>query len=189
MATATRKTTAAAKNTSIHLLNVTLAYIEPAVRRQVAVPSQFTLGQLHSIMQCVMGWENCHMHAFRVGGKMYGNDPDSLDESKMTVKDVLPKKGSKATYIYDFGDDWLHEIVVEQVGKPDPKLTYPSCLDGKRACPPEDCGGPPGYERLLEILGDPKHEEHDDMVDWLGKKFDAEKLDLARVNKELRKVR
>ncbi len=107
----------------------------------------------------------------------------------MSVADVLPKKGSKATYIYDFGDDWLHQIVVEQIGEPDPKLTYPNCIEGKRACPPEDCGGPPGYERLLEILGDPKHEEHDDMVDWLGKKFDAEKLDLARANKELRKLR
>ncbi|MEO9194451.1 MAG: plasmid pRiA4b ORF-3 family protein [Polyangia bacterium] len=170
-------------------MKVTLSYVEPPVWRRVAVPSHFTLERLHWVLQWVMGWENSHMHAFRIGKRMYGNDPESLDESKVTVGDVLPKKGSKAVYIYDFGDDWMHEVVVEQVGAPDPKVNYPTCIEGQRACPPEDCGGPPGYERLLETLADPEHDEHVEMKDWLGKKFNAEMFGLARVNRELKKVR
>jgi hypothetical protein len=178
-----------AKTTSVHHLKVTLAYLEPPIWRRLAVPSHFTLGRLHLIIQWAMGWESSHLHAFQVGGKVYGDDPESPDESKVMVGGALPKKGAKAVYIYDFGDDWRHEITVEQVGTPDPKATYPTCIDGQRACPPEDCGGPPGYERLLEILGDPDHEEHDEMKDWLGKKFDAERFDIARANRELKKIR
>jgi hypothetical protein len=107
-----------------------------------------------------------------------------VNEAKVKLEDVLGEK-SKFLYSYDFGDDWRHEIVVEKVLPSDPKVTYPVCMKGKRACPPEDCGGPWGYVELLDILADRKHPEHKSRKEWLGGDFDAEEFALDRVNAEL----
>jgi hypothetical protein len=101
---------------------------------------------------------------------------------------VAPRKRSVLKYLYDGGDCWMHKVVVEDIVEPEPKRSYPVCLEGERACPPEDCGGTPGYYDLLDAMADRKHPEHKNLTEWLGGKFDPEKFDLREVNKALRKI-
>lgn len=103
-----------------------------------------------------------------------------IDSTKTMLSDFLPSDGKKLRfeYTYDMGDDWEHEILFEGCLKPNPKVKYPLCLEGERACPPEDCGGVPGYEHLLEVLADETHEEHQEQLDWIGGGFDPEEFDL-----------
>lgn len=103
--------------------------------------------------------------------------------------DSLVTEGGRLVYEYDFGDDWEHELLVEKELPVDPGVHYPLCLAGKRACPLEDCGGVWGYQNLLEILADPKHEEHAETLRWLGGEFDPEAFELNEVNDLLRKIR
>jgi len=156
-----------------------------------------TLGELHDVLQVVMGWEDSHLHQFIIRGAYYGpQDPDDMDWDMETEtedeEDILISKianmGRKVrfTYEYDFGDSWEHEIVVEKTLEPEPKVKYPRCVEGARACPPEDCGGTWGYADFLKAIADPKHPEHRDMKEWIGGKFDPEKFDLNAVNRELR---
>ena len=168
-------------------LKVTLSYVEPPVWRRVIVPGVLTLYGLHSVIQIAMGWEDDHLHEFRIKKERYGNDPDSVDESTVCVQDVLAKQGSKAEYVYDFGDHWSHEILVEKTDQSE--LAPPICLAGQGACPPENCGGPPGYADLLDILADPNDDEYEDRLDWVGGQFDPTKFDLAEVNKALKRIR
>ncbi len=106
------------------------------------------------------------------------------------LSQVVPEKRNSFLYEYDFGDGWVHEIVVEDTADPEPGQTYPICLGGERACPIEDCGGPPGYENMLEALADPKHPEHREYLDWFGdEKFDPEAFDLEQINETLEKIR
>ncbi len=109
-----------------------------------------------------------------------------LNETKSALRDVVRGKGAKFTYQYDFGDSWLHRLVIEQVGPPKEDMRYPACLAGKRACPPEDCGGVWGYEHFLEVIGDPNHEEHQELLDWIGGEFDPQAFDREVVNSVLR---
>lgn len=102
-----------------------------------------------------MGWEDYHLHLFEIGGRTFGDlDPDfdSMDRSDKSAKlnRVISGAGAKFTYEYDFGDSWRHGILVEKVLLPEAGVRYPVCVGGKRACPPEDCGGPGGYEDLLQ---------------------------------------
>jgi hypothetical protein len=91
-----------------------------------------------------------------------------------------------ASYTYDFGDNWEHTIQIEKVVDAEPGIRYPRCIDGKRACPPEDCGGAWGYGDFLKAIQDPKHSEHEEMTEWIGGEFDPEEFDLAAVNNGLR---
>lgn len=170
-------------------LKITLQYTQPSVWRSVQVPADIRLDKLHDVIQVVMGWADSHLHAFYINGENYGPASDVLDmsdERKARLGDIA-KKGSRLLYEYDFGDGWAHEIKVEKILTAESGMPYPLCLDGARACPPDDCGGPPGYQNLLGILGDPEHPERDDMLDWLGGEFDPEAFDLEQVNKLLRK--
>jgi hypothetical protein len=99
---------------------------------------------------------------------------------------ILARKGAHFTYTYDFGDDWVHDLVVEEVAPPEAGVSYPCVLDGARACPPEDVGGTPGYENFLHAIRDRKHPEHEDMMEWIGGRFDPEKFDVAKANRRLR---
>jgi Plasmid pRiA4b ORF-3-like protein len=105
------------------------------------------------------------------------------------LRQTAPRAGDRLRYTYDFGDDWEHDILVEAVTAAEPGAAYPRCITGRRACPPEDCGGIWGYEELLEILGDPGHDEHDERLEWLGldsaDEFDPAAFDLAEVNNDL----
>ena len=181
---------------TIYQFKVTLKGSDPPIWRRFQVPD-LTLGELHDVLQVVMGWEDCHLHQFIIRGESYGpQDPDDLDWAMETEdeEDILisqvAKMGRKVrfTYEYDFGDSWQHEIVLEKTLEPEPKVKYPRCIEGARACPPEDVGGIWGYADFLQAVSDPKHESHRDMKEWIGGKFDPEKFSVEEVNKELRKL-
>jgi hypothetical protein len=181
---------------TIYQFKISLTGSDPPIWRRFQVPD-LTLGGLHDVLQVVMGWEDSHPHQFIVRGTCYGpRDPDDMDWDMETEdeEDILisqvTKMGRKVrfTYEYDFGDSWQHEIVLEKTLEPEPKVKYPRCIEGARACPPEDVGGVWGYAEFLQAIADPKHESHRDMKEWIGGKFDAEKFSIEAVNKELRRV-
>ena len=177
---------------SHYLLKITLADTHYPIWRRFVVPADITLDQLHEVVQAVMGWHNSHMHAFFVGKQQYVSamtiacgysDDDMLPENEYVLKSLVSKKGGKIRYWYDFGDDWMHEIVVENVnydGADLPSAVY--CLEGAGTCPPEDCGGPFGFVDFCEALADPNHPEHDDLKEWYGGKFNPDRFDLKAVN-------
>jgi pRiA4b ORF-3-like protein len=153
-----------------------------------------TLAQLHYILQAAMGWQDCHLHEFRVGRQRIGiPDPSDrlmggtgcINEKKVRVSEILNKPGAKAEYTYDFGDSWEHGIVLEKVLAPEPGLAAPSCADGKLHGPPEDCGGLGGFYNLLGAIRDPSHKEHKDLLEWIGGSFDPESFSPAEVNQVL----
>ncbi len=178
-------------NGPIYQLKITLRDIRPPIWRRVLVPD-CSLEELHEITQAAMGWENYHLYDFRVEGTRY-TDPRGMDELEM--KDAsrarlstLVKEKSRFTYTYDFGDDWHHEILVEKILTADSSRAVPSCVDGKRACPPEDCGGPWGYGDFVEAIGDPGNERHEELREWAGD-FDAEAFDIDAINAVLSSFR
>lgn len=160
--------------------------------RRVQLAADTTLEELHSVVQVAMGWKDAHLHLFIVNGEEYGEtDPEfgatTHDENEGVLSDIV-REGDRFVYVYDFGDDWNHQIQVESTLPDDKTRRLPCCIVGEHACPPEDCGGPPGYARLLEILVDPKHTEYQDTLYWLGDDFDPEAFDLAAVNRSLRHI-
>lgn len=182
----------------IYTIKITLMGARPPIWRRVAVRGNMTLARLHDVIQSVMGWEECHLHEFRTKRARYGPpypdtgwdmDMETLDERKVKLCDVLSRPKEQMEYEYDFGDGWLHRLRVEKVGPPDPGVRYPVCLAGKLACPPEDCGGVWGYAHLLEALADPDHEQHDELMEWVGGEFDPAAFDLEVINKILRRIR
>lgn len=188
---------ASAKQAPVYHLTVSLEGIEPAIWRRLQVPGNASLGWLHAVLQVAMGWTNSHMHQFNVGERLYSDprvetddDLGVLDENVTAVMETAPRVKSAFLYEYDFGDSWEHWVIVEKVLDPDPAAsTVAQCLDGARACPPDDCGGAFGYANLLEIIMDPKHEEYEEMMEWLGGKFDPEAFDRDKINKYLKKLR
>jgi hypothetical protein len=184
-------------NSSVYQLKINLEYIEPPIWRRVLVPASMTFEELHYTIQVAMGWTNSHLHQFMVGKDYYGELDDdtgfggaeTYDESAYRLGDVVAGVGSKFRYEYDFGDSWLHQIVVEKIMPRKASEQYPTCVTGERNCPPEDCGGPPGYEGLLEALADPNNPEHEDYLDWLdGEEFDPEDFNPEHINKVLAKL-
>lgn len=176
----------------IYQIKVTLKYSHPHIWRRIQVRGDTKLGKLHDILQIGMGWSDSHLHAFRVGQISYGvpdpYSPDNTKNERNVRLDKIVTIGSTLIYEYDFGDGWEHQLNIEKIVPPEPGAHYPRCLAGKRACPPEDCGGIPGYERMLEILSDPQHEEHEEVCEWLGKQFDPEGFDVEEINERLRGV-
>jgi hypothetical protein len=166
-------------------LELTLRDVEPPVWRRIVVPQSVTLHRLHGLIQAAMGWENSHLHLFAIDGRDYGDpeDGDDMGDLRTRLSDVVAP-GSVFRYDYDFGDGWEHDVQVLGTTTSD----EPRCLDGARACPPEDCGGPPGYEDLLEVLADPEHPDNDDLRDWLGSEFDPEVFDVAAADAAVRSV-
>jgi hypothetical protein len=168
-------------------LRVSLRHVEPSVWRALRVPADIPLGVLHEALQVAFGWQNSHLHDFQVGEIRFGM-ADVEDEMFLVDENAAPlgavaRAGSKFVYRYDFGDDWEHDIVVERVTE-DRDDTI-RCTGGARACPPEDCGGPPGYARMLAVLANPEDEEHREMKQWAPRGFNAEKFDAAAVKKKL----
>jgi hypothetical protein len=163
-------------------LKATIVGIKPPVWRRVLVAESSTLLDLHNALQGAFGWYDCHLHEFEIDGSRYGTDggetwgPPVKDERRTRLGRVA-REGTTMRYVYDFGDDWVHKVVVEKVLPADPKISYPVCVAGKRACPPEDCGGVWGYQQFLAAISDPDHPEHEEMLEWVGGAFDPEELD------------
>ncbi|MFE3772127.1 plasmid pRiA4b ORF-3 family protein [Streptomyces sp. NPDC059122] len=181
-----------APSRTVHKIKVTLRDSRPPVWRRLEVPSGTTLRALHGIIQTAFGWEDYHMWAFEIGHDRYGVSDPGLgirSAASKRLDQVAPRTGDRLRYTYDFGDDWEHDILVEDVTEPEPGAAYPRCLTGRRACPPEDSGGIWGYEYLIEILADPQHEEHEERLEWLGlvsaDQFDPAAFDAAQVNSAL----
>ncbi len=174
-------------------MKVTLRGLEPRIWRRFLVPGDYTLEKLHRVLQVVMGWENYHLHEFKVGSASYGQpDPEFgdliLNDKKVTLQEAAPERGSKISYIYDFGDGWQHDLKVEKILAADEGVHHPLCVAGKRACPPEDCGGIGGYIELLKAIRNPVTEEQRELVEWAGD-YDPEAFDPEAVNKRLRRMK
>jgi hypothetical protein len=160
-------------------LKVTLRSTRPPIWRRLLVPADATLTRLHRVLQIAMGWQDSHMHEFRV------------DERRPAIRsarigDVLTEIGSSLSYTYDLGDGWEHSIVLEKRFSGGDDAERAVCLDGQQACPPEDCGGVPGYYDLLEVLRNPDDERYDEMREWIGEDFDPQAFSVEGVNRQLR---
>jgi hypothetical protein len=170
-------------------LKVTLLDIRPPIWRRLLMPAKMTLRDLHVAIQVSVGWEEGHLHAFDIGDERY-SDPgmldDAINEAKLTLAAINERGIKRFRYTYDFGDDWEHDILLEGSEPPVPEALYPTCTAGKRHGPPEDCGGPFGYEDLLAILADPSHPEHEERREWLGGELDPEAFSMADINDTLR---
>jgi hypothetical protein len=169
-----------------------LGVSKPPVWRRLLVPGEIRLDRFHEVIQVAMGWSDYHMHVFSTDAGEYGvPDPELgfLDEGRTTLSRLLPEPGDRFRYTYDFGDVWEHEIMLEKVLSAHPEQLYPSCVAGKGACPPEDCGSVWGYARLQEVLADPSDEEHASMLEWMelerGSDFDAAAFEIDAVNDSL----
>lgn len=180
----------------VYQLKITLRDVRPPIWRRILVSDATTLHQLHWIVQVAMGWTNSHLHQFIVDDEYYSQKDFELDDWGHEVKNenrvrlaalsLAPKR--KFTYEYDFGDGWEHELLVEKKLAPEAGARYPRCVAGKRACPPEDCGGVWGYERFLEVIKDEDDPEHEEMLEWAGGFFDPEAVNLEEVNQGLKSI-
>lgn len=185
----------------LYQLKISLKWSEPPIWRRVVVRADMELDRLHHVIQSAMGWRNSHMHQFIAGAgfrrtyyliphpEFGGSGGEQFDERRFTVAGLAPKAKRKFTYEYDFGDGWQHDVLVEKILPPDPSFKHPVCLAGANACPPEDCGGIPGYYNLLAVLADPKHPEHEGMKEWIGGKLDAAAFSLEGVNAMLKRLK
>lgn len=181
---------------SHYQIKISLNGIRPPIWRRLIVDSSILLPDLHDVIQSAMGWFNGHLHQFRVGrdffsgpmeddgmGGMFGME-GTHDYRDVRLRDVLVTDKQKIYYEYDFGDGWDHTVLLEKQID-DYEGPAPVCIKGKRACPPEDCGGPGGYMHMLQVLEDPEDDEYEDYIDWVGDDFDPEELDIDGINIQL----
>ena len=179
----------------VYQLKVGLRGTKPPIWRRLEVPADISLASLHVVIQVAFGWDDSHLHVFETPYGRFGAADTELGhraEARATLEQVAPSVRSKVTYTYDFGDDWEHDIVVEKVLARDQATSYPRCTSGRRAAPPEDCGGIWGYEALTEALADPDHPEHEERLEWLGlddaAEFDPAAFDAAAVTHALARL-
>jgi hypothetical protein len=187
-------------------LKITLEEILPPIRRRLQVPSALRLCCLHDVFQTVIGWTDSHLHQFVKDGKYWSvpeyfedaDDIDILDERQAKIGELLKKEGDSVLYIYDMGDDWRHQVVLEKILPALDTTVRPLCLSGERHCPPEDVGGTSGYQEFLEVIFDPRHEEYEHSVRWAGRRsalinaverFQPEEFDVKAVNVTLARMR
>ena len=190
---------------TIYELKITLLDSRPSIWRRIQV-ANCTLDELHECIQTAMGWANSHLHQFEIGQTRYADpsmsddpyDDGSCKDSRVTLlADVLSQprkglsyffgpwlKGFRLLYIYDFGDGWSHEIRLERVLQREPGISYPQCIAGARACPPEDAGGVRGYAHLLKVLANPRHAEYEELHAWAGD-FDSEQFSPDEKTKDM----
>jgi hypothetical protein len=184
----------------IYQFKITLRDTTPPVWRRIQTPSDYSFWDLHVAIQDAMGWTDSHLHMFRVRPMNkrkvinIGIPDESFDDIEILAGWEIPlsryfwQPGSQAGYEYDFGDSWEHDLLLEGVLIPEAGIKYPRCLAGENACPPEDCGGIGGYYRLLEMLQDPSHQEHEESLIWLESMvpgnvpFDARKFNPGEVH-------
>jgi Plasmid pRiA4b ORF-3-like protein len=169
-----------------------LGVSKPPVWRRLQLRADTRLDHLHETLVAAFGWQDYHMHCFSSGPEEFGvPDPELgfIDERRVSLGELIGGVGDRLRYTYDLGDDWQHEIVVEELVDPDPHTPYPVLVAAKGACPPEDCGGPWGYAELKEILADPSHDQHQEMLDWLAldnpSEFDPAAVETEDIEEEL----
>jgi hypothetical protein len=189
----TRGTREDAGSGSTLTLRIVLDDLAPPIWRRIQVPSTFNFWELHVAIQDAMGWRDTHLHEFRASEPHTGRplvigipDEEQRDECPTEPGWTVPvapilTPGASIRYLYDFGDDWHHTITCEARVPREPGARYPRCLDGARACPPEDVGGPPGYTDFLHAVLVPTHEDHATMLEWVGGRWDAEQFDARAV--------
>jgi hypothetical protein len=181
----------------VYQFRITLLEANPLIWRRIQVKN-CTLDKLHEHVQMAMGWTNSHPHHFRIGMHLYGDpmlmqenfaDLNYGDSTSTKISEILPRTGRRFRfgYKYDFGDDWRHDIVFEGCLRAERGKRYPVCVEGARACPPEDVGGVWGYAEFLEAIADPGHERHDEFSEWIGGSFDPEAFDPATATKRMRR--
>jgi hypothetical protein len=175
-------------------LKVTLRGIRPAIWRRIETPADASLFEFHRTVQAAMGWTDSHLHQFVQHGVYYGA-PDReygmpmVSERRTRLADLLQRPKDRLIYEYDFGDSWEHDVVLEDIHEAQLDARYPRVTGGKRACPPEDVGGSPGYAEFVDAISDPAHEEHDGMLEWIGGQFDPEAFDIVAANDRIPKRR
>lgn len=195
----TRKTAASRRSppTNIYQLLVSLDEIEPKIWRRLWVPDTLTLAKLDRVIQAAMGWTNSHLHEFAIDGHRYGivdpewdQEPDLLEDKRFRMGNVLGTRVQDFLYTYDFGDSWVHSVKIEQVLAAREGInTWPMCIAGANACPPEDVGGTYGYMEFLQAMRDPTHEEHEAMWRWWGGPFDPNGFDVNAANIAIRQLK
>lgn len=188
------------EDSRVFQFRVSLSGLEPQIWRRIQVPGNYSFWDLHVAIQDSMGWLDYHLHDFLIEDPASGESvrfgiPDEFDELDIApdweyrIADYFTSENPRAIYLYDYGDCWEHEVLLERILPRDSDSGYPKCLAGERACPPEDCGGIYGYQRLLEVLGNPLDEEHEEMAEWLGAPFDSEAFDPDKVRFDDPKLR
>ena len=175
----------------VFVIKVTLLGTSPPVWRRVLVHRDTTLRNLHKTLQTAMGWTNSHLHQFVFKGQKYSDPKHGLgagviNENRTRLGDVICTPGARLIYEYDFGDGWQHELLLEEILIGDETFRE-MCVAGARHCPPEDCGGSPGYSELLEILQDPTHPEREGIREWVGEDFAPEDFSMNEINRRLRR--
>ncbi len=173
----------------------------PLIWRRVLVPDNISLIKLHQVFQAIMGWDDYHLHEFIINELHYGPvDPDDdlsydlgpkiIDEKRISLNKVLGDK-KQFEYIYDYGDNWWHKVLLEKTTplKLDEVMPIAICTGGEMACPPEDVGGIGGFYEFLEAIIDRDHDMHEDMMRWWGEPFDPDHFDNSLVNQLLRQIK
>jgi|SRR6185436_373986 len=178
----------------LYQLKVTLVDSKPASWRRFQVKKETTLGKLHDVLQIVMGWDDAHLHEFRIGELRFGEpvpeeDYQVIDERGIQLVQIAPTDPLTFEYVYDFGDGWEHEVAIECGVNKKKGVRYPACIEGARACPPEDVGAIPGYQVFLKAIKNKRHPEHKEMLAWIGGHFDPEAFDVESVNRQLARLK
>jgi len=174
-------------------IKVTLCDTHPPVWRRIVVGSSLELPDLHDVLQISMGWQDYHLHQFSVGQKRYGvldpdwDDDEIIDEQEVPLSSIFKGNTKTIIYEYDFGDSWVHEIILEKVLPMALGDSLAVCIEGERACPPEDCGGTSGFQSCLEAIADPSHEDYEDMINWVGSPFNPVSFSVDQINKRLKR--
>ena len=173
-------------------IHIALNDIEPEIWRRVAVPLDLSLKGLHDIIQAVMGWQDYHLFEFTIGERVYGLTDPGWDYGRKIFKAKLAKLATFVAqgvdafgYVYDMGDNWQHTVTVEAVEPGDAAQKYPLFIDGARRAPPEDVGGLPGYYEFIEAVSKPRHREHGRMLEWYGRPYDPNDIDLLAIRLRL----
>ena len=183
-------------STKIARIRIELEHIAPLIWRRVDVSLTTNLRALHEIIQAVMPWENYHLYQFAVGERVYG-EPDPEDavwgrkiyQAKGMRLGTLVERGlTELHYTYDFGDDWHHRVILEEVLDATPGTDYPLFIDGERIAPPEDVGGPPGFMDFVEAMAKPRHPQRKDLVRWYGGPFNPVDFDADRIAESIRAI-
>jgi hypothetical protein len=177
-------------------LRIELREVKPSIWRRILVPETVTLAKLHLILQAAMGWSHGHLHEYTVGRRRYGTPDEDwpgsepvTDERRVRLKTLIEDRVRRFTYVYDFGDNWEHDIRIEDLVLPKAGASRLICTTGENACPPQDVGGPPGYADFLTALADPSNEGHENMRRWIGGSFDAAAFDINDVNARLAAIK